>query len=121
YKRRCYSLVPAKSDSLPHAYAHAQSFKSQTFNIKIVADEQECNWSESSRSFKFCNSNNHELLHHQRYSKSNNEVVFEEIVSLRSILWKIVSLDEEEEVASFQDKYEHVGQKHKLIKKVKSR
>nr|GEY34429.1 hypothetical protein [Tanacetum cinerariifolium] len=70
---------------------------------------------------KFCNSNNHELLHHQRYSKSNNEVVFGEIVSLRSILWEIVSLDEEEEFASFQDKYEHVGQKHKLIKKVKSR
>ncbi|GKB27143.1 hypothetical protein Tco_0866544 [Tanacetum coccineum] len=69
---------------------------------------------------KLSNSDNHELLHHQRYSKSNKEVFFREIVSLRSILWEIVSLDEEEEVASFQDKYEHVGQKHKMIKKVKS-
>ncbi|GJU94564.1 hypothetical protein Tco_1319320 [Tanacetum coccineum] len=34
---------------------------------------------------------------------------------------EIVSLDEEEEFTSFQDKYEHVGQEHKLIKKVKSR
>ncbi|GJU61421.1 hypothetical protein Tco_1243256 [Tanacetum coccineum] len=33
---------------------------------------------------------------------------------------EIVSLDEEEEIASFQDKYEHVGQKHKMIKNVKS-
>ncbi|GJZ54279.1 hypothetical protein Tco_0609164 [Tanacetum coccineum] len=35
-----------------------------------------------------------------------------EIVSLRSILWEIVNLDEEEEFTSFQDdaKYEHVGQ-----------
>ncbi|GJY30681.1 hypothetical protein Tco_0414176 [Tanacetum coccineum] len=32
---------------------------------------------------------------------------------------EIVSLDKLEEIASFQDKYEHVGQKHKLIKKVK--
>ncbi|GJZ96593.1 hypothetical protein Tco_0668927 [Tanacetum coccineum] len=32
--------------------------------------------------------------------------------SLRSILWEIVNLDEEEEFTSFQDdaKYEHVGQ-----------
>ncbi|GJZ54434.1 hypothetical protein Tco_0609319, partial [Tanacetum coccineum] len=31
---------------------------------------------------------------------------------LRSILWEIVSLDEQEEFTSFQDdaKYEHVGQ-----------
>ncbi|GJS67300.1 hypothetical protein Tco_0681864 [Tanacetum coccineum] len=44
-----------------------------------------------------------------------------EIVSLRSILWEIDRIDEEEEVAIFQDKYEHVGQKHKMIKKLKSR
>ncbi|GJX48213.1 hypothetical protein Tco_0273403, partial [Tanacetum coccineum] len=45
-------------------------------------------------------------------SKSNREVFFGEIVSLRSILWEIVSLDEEEEFISYQDdaKYEHVGQ-----------
>ncbi|GJU24159.1 hypothetical protein Tco_1162780 [Tanacetum coccineum] len=30
-----------------------------------------------------------------------------EIVSLRSILWEIDGIDEEEEVASFRDKYEH--------------
>nr|GEU87614.1 hypothetical protein [Tanacetum cinerariifolium] len=32
---------------------------------------------------------------------------------------EIVSLDEEEENVSFQDKYEHVSQRHKMIKKVK--
>ncbi|GJZ64637.1 hypothetical protein Tco_0621058 [Tanacetum coccineum] len=43
---------------------------------------------------------------------SNKEVFSGEIVSLRSILWEIVSLDEEEQFTSFQDdaKYEHVGQ-----------
>ncbi|GJW76778.1 hypothetical protein Tco_0167777 [Tanacetum coccineum] len=34
---------------------------------------------------------------------------------------EIVSLDELEEIASFQDKCEHVGLKHKMIKNVKSR
>ncbi|GJX71604.1 hypothetical protein Tco_0308775 [Tanacetum coccineum] len=45
-------------------------------------------------------------------SKSNKEVFSSEIVSLRSILWEIVSLDEKEKFTSFQDdtKYEHVGQ-----------
>nr|GEZ64092.1 Gag-Pol polyprotein [Tanacetum cinerariifolium] len=42
YKRQCCSLVPAKSDSLPHAHAHAQIFKSQTFSIKTVAAKPEC-------------------------------------------------------------------------------
>ncbi|GJZ43579.1 hypothetical protein Tco_0590834 [Tanacetum coccineum] len=55
------------------------------------------------------------------YSKLNKEAFSGEIVSLRSILWEIVSLDEEEEVVRFQDKYEYVGQKHKMLKKVKSR
>ncbi|GJR17567.1 hypothetical protein Tco_0966094 [Tanacetum coccineum] len=32
-----------------------------------------------------------------------------------------ISIDEEKEFASFQDKYEYVSQEHKLIKKVKSR
>ncbi|GJW67171.1 hypothetical protein Tco_0121595 [Tanacetum coccineum] len=36
-------------------------------------------------------------------------------------IWEIVSHDDEEEVASFQDKYDHVVQKHKLINKVTSR
>ncbi|GJW42552.1 hypothetical protein Tco_0071351 [Tanacetum coccineum] len=31
---------------------------------------------------------------------------------------EIVILDEEEVIASFQDKYEHVGQKHKMVKNV---
>ncbi|GKC48269.1 hypothetical protein Tco_1065991 [Tanacetum coccineum] len=31
---------------------------------------------------------------------------------------EIVSLDDEEEFASFQDEYEYVGQEHKMIKKV---
>ncbi|GJY62184.1 hypothetical protein Tco_0462841 [Tanacetum coccineum] len=60
-----------------------------------------------------CGSNydNHELPHHQRSLKLNQG----------SSSGEIVSLDEEEEVESFQDKYEHVGQEHKLIMKVKSR
>ncbi|GJT57194.1 hypothetical protein Tco_0992248 [Tanacetum coccineum] len=33
---------------------------------------------------------------------------------------EIASLDEEEEIARFQDKYDHVGQKHMMIKNVKS-
>ncbi|GKC72352.1 hypothetical protein Tco_1118235 [Tanacetum coccineum] len=70
---------------------------------------------------KFSNSDNHELLHHQRYSKSKKEVFSREIVSLRSILWEIDKINEDEEVASFRDKYEHVVQKHKMNKKVKSR
>ncbi|GKC35371.1 hypothetical protein Tco_1047755, partial [Tanacetum coccineum] len=72
YKRRCYSLILAKSDSLPHA--HAQAFKNVIKDLQI-----------------------------------QNKIV------------EIVSPDEEEEIRSFQDKYEHVSQKHKLIKKVKSR
>ncbi|GKE45108.1 hypothetical protein Tco_1472392, partial [Tanacetum coccineum] len=61
--------------------------------------------------FKFSKYDNHELPHHQRSLKSNQGSSFGEIVSL----------DEEEEVESFRDKYEHVGQEHKLIMKVKSR
>ncbi|GJR45472.1 retrovirus-related pol polyprotein from transposon TNT 1-94 [Tanacetum coccineum] len=70
---------------------------------------------------KFSNSDNHELIHHLRYSKSNKNVFSREIVSLRSIFWDIDRIDEEKEVASFREKYEHVGQKHKMIKKVKSK
>ncbi|GJV38788.1 retrovirus-related pol polyprotein from transposon TNT 1-94 [Tanacetum coccineum] len=42
----------------------------------------------------------------------DSRIMKAQIVSLRSILWEIVSLDEEEELTSFQDdaKYEHVGQ-----------
>ncbi|GJT43435.1 hypothetical protein Tco_0952150 [Tanacetum coccineum] len=65
YKRRCCSLIPAESNSLPHA--HAQAFKI----FKVKKDRGDC------------------------------------------------LLDEEEEILSFKDKYEHVGQKQKLIKKVK--
>ncbi|GJS00435.1 retrovirus-related pol polyprotein from transposon TNT 1-94 [Tanacetum coccineum] len=48
-----------------------------------------------------------------RSSKSNKEVFSREIVSLRSFLWEIVNLDEEDEFTSFQDdaKNEHVGTK----------
>ncbi|GKE90869.1 hypothetical protein Tco_1571964 [Tanacetum coccineum] len=59
----------------------------------------------------FRNSDNHKLpQYHQSSSKSNKNCSIGEIVSL----------DEEEEIASFQDKYEHVGQKYKMIKNVKS-
>ncbi|GKB79367.1 hypothetical protein Tco_0946262 [Tanacetum coccineum] len=67
---------------------------------------------------KFSNSNNHELLHHQRSSKSNKEVVSGEIVSLRSTLLGDCKPDKEEEFTRFQDEYEYVSQKHKMIKKI---
>ncbi|GJR56741.1 hypothetical protein Tco_1498903 [Tanacetum coccineum] len=68
---------------------------------------------------KFSNSDNHELPHHQRSSKSNQESSSEEIVNQRNIVMEeIVSLDKEEEVERFQDKYEHVGtDKSKITRK----
>ncbi|GKE04286.1 hypothetical protein Tco_1396304 [Tanacetum coccineum] len=39
--------------------------------------------------------------------------------SLEALYWEIVSLDEEEEFTSFQDEYEYIGQKHKMIKKIR--
>ncbi|GJU66360.1 hypothetical protein Tco_1252619 [Tanacetum coccineum] len=119
YKLQCCSLVPAKSDSLPHA--HAQAFKVKHSASRLLLLNKNVISQKAQVHVKFSNSDNYKIPHHQRYSTSNKEVFSREIVSLRSILWEIDRIDEEEEVISFRDKYDHVGQKHKLIKKVKSR
>ncbi|GKD61895.1 hypothetical protein Tco_1299404 [Tanacetum coccineum] len=93
-----YYLTPASS--MTHAHS--------------ASKQKECIRSESSSTchYLFCNSDNHEFpQYHQRTSNPNKNCS----------MGKIVSLDEEEENASFQDKYKHVGQRHKMIKKVKSR
>ncbi|GJX11852.1 hypothetical protein Tco_0201711 [Tanacetum coccineum] len=87
FRRRCCSLIPAKSDS--QATCSYSSFQSQSFNIRIVDSK---------------------LLLYQRASKSNKESSTGEIVRLIIIY-----------VKQECNKYEHVGQEHKLIKKVKSR
>ncbi|GKB62795.1 hypothetical protein Tco_0918981 [Tanacetum coccineum] len=112
-------LVHVKSESLPRAYNKALKVKHSAsrlllLNKNVISQRAQVH-------VKLGNSNNHELLHNQIYLESNKEVFSREIVSLRSILWEIDRIDEEEEVASFRDKYEYVCQKHKMYKKVKSR
>ncbi|GJY27874.1 hypothetical protein Tco_0403641 [Tanacetum coccineum] len=119
YKLQCCSLVPAKSDSLPHA--HAQAFKVKHSASRLLLLNKNVISRKAQVHVKFSNYDNYKIPHHQRYSTSNKEVFSRETVSLRSILWEIDRNDEEEEVTSFRDKYDHVGQKQKLIKKVKSR
>nr|GEV11191.1 putative reverse transcriptase domain-containing protein [Tanacetum cinerariifolium] len=109
-------LVHVKSYLLLHGYTKALKVKHSAsrlllLNKNVISQKAQVN-------VKFTNSDKHELLHHQRYSMSSKEVFSIEIVSLRSIRWVIDRIDKEEEVASFQDKYEHVIQMHKMIKKV---
>ncbi|GJY35175.1 hypothetical protein Tco_0420553 [Tanacetum coccineum] len=92
-------LVHVKSDSLPHAYNKALKVKHSAsrlllLNKNVISQRAQVH-------VKFGNSNNHELLHNQRDLESNKEVFSREIVSLRSILWEMDKIDEEEEVASF--------------------
>ncbi|GJR03779.1 hypothetical protein Tco_0526763 [Tanacetum coccineum] len=96
-------LVHVKSDSLPHAHTKALKVKHlasrlMLLNKNVISQKAQVH-------DRFNNSDNHELLHHQRYSKSNKEVLSGEIVSLKSIFWEIDRIDEEEEVASFRGKY----------------
>ncbi|GJZ24228.1 hypothetical protein Tco_0561687 [Tanacetum coccineum] len=84
YKRWCCSLIPAKSDSLPHA--HTQDLKVKHSASRLMLLNKNVISQKAQVHVKFSNSDNHELLHHQRYSKSNKEIFSKEIVSLRSIL-----------------------------------
>ncbi|GJV41215.1 hypothetical protein Tco_1419655 [Tanacetum coccineum] len=92
YKHQCCSLIPAKSDSLPHAHTQA---------LYVIHSASRL------------------LVLNKNIFKVKQRSVLWEIDCLRSILWEIVSLDEEEEFSSFQDEYEYVSQKHMMIKKVK--
>ncbi|GKB91552.1 hypothetical protein Tco_0963824 [Tanacetum coccineum] len=67
YKRRCCNLNPAKSYSLPHDYTQALKVNHSTLrllllNKKVIGQKAQVH-------VKFSNSDNYELLHHQRYSK----------------------------------------------------
>ncbi|GKE00613.1 hypothetical protein Tco_1388596 [Tanacetum coccineum] len=71
YKLRCCSLIPAKSDSLPHAHTQALKVNHSTPRLLLVNKNVICQ--KSQVHIKFSNFDNHELLHRQRYSKSNKE------------------------------------------------
>ncbi|GJS55142.1 hypothetical protein Tco_0628504 [Tanacetum coccineum] len=72
YKRQCCSLIPAKSDSLPHA--HAQDFKVKhsassllLLNKNVIGQKAQVHVI-----ILFRNSDNHKFpQYHQRSSKSN--------------------------------------------------
>ncbi|GJU22108.1 hypothetical protein Tco_1155450 [Tanacetum coccineum] len=71
YIRWCCSLILAKSDSLPHAYAQALKVNHSTsrlllLNKNVIGQKAQVH-------VKFSNFDNRKLLHHQRYSKSNKE------------------------------------------------
>ncbi|GKB79122.1 hypothetical protein Tco_0946017, partial [Tanacetum coccineum] len=77
YKWLCCIPIPAKSDSSPHAHTQALKVNHSTsrrllLNKNVISQKAQVH-------VKFSNSNNHELPHHQRYSKSNKESSYEEI------------------------------------------
>ncbi|GJU30099.1 hypothetical protein Tco_1173688 [Tanacetum coccineum] len=78
YKRRYCSPIPAKSDSLPRAHTQASKVIQLKCNKNVISQKAQVH-------VKFSNSDNHELPHHQRSSKSNQESSSEEIVNQRSI------------------------------------
>ncbi|GKF35085.1 hypothetical protein Tco_0108285, partial [Tanacetum coccineum] len=83
YKWLCCIPIPAKSDSSPHAHTQALKVNHSTsrrllLNKNVISQKAQVH-------VKFSNSNNHELPHHQRYSKSNKESSYEEIVNQRNI------------------------------------
>ncbi|GJT54430.1 hypothetical protein Tco_0989484 [Tanacetum coccineum] len=71
YKCRCCSLVLAKCDSLPHA--HTQALKVNHSTSRLLLLNKNVIGQKAQVHVKFSNSDNHELLHHQRYLKSNKE------------------------------------------------
>ncbi|GJX02598.1 retrovirus-related pol polyprotein from transposon TNT 1-94 [Tanacetum coccineum] len=71
YKCRCCSPIPAKSDSSPHA--HTQAFKVNHSTSRLSLLNKNVIGQKAQVHVKFSNSDNHKLLHHQRYSKSNKE------------------------------------------------
>ncbi|GJR71267.1 retrovirus-related pol polyprotein from transposon TNT 1-94 [Tanacetum coccineum] len=71
YKRRCCSPIPAKSDSSPHA--HTQALKVNHSTSRLLLLNKNVIGQKAQVHVKFSNSDNQELLHHQRYSKSNKE------------------------------------------------
>ncbi|GKC20983.1 hypothetical protein Tco_1023133 [Tanacetum coccineum] len=83
YKRRCCSPIPAKSDSLPHA--HTQALKVNHSTSRLLLLNKNIIGQNAQDHVKFSNSDNHELPHHQRSSKSNQESSSREIVNQRNI------------------------------------
>ncbi|GJV35771.1 hypothetical protein Tco_1408248 [Tanacetum coccineum] len=83
YKRRYCSPIPAKSDSLPRAHTQALKVNHSTsrqllLNKNVIGQKAQVY-------VKFSNSDNYELPHHQRNSKSNKESSSGEIVNQRNI------------------------------------
>ncbi|GKF85710.1 hypothetical protein Tco_0253537, partial [Tanacetum coccineum] len=72
YKCRCCSLTPAKSDSsLPHA--HTQALKVNHSTSRLLLLKKNVIGQKAQVHVKFSNSDNHELPHHQRSLKSNQD------------------------------------------------
>nr|GFA37689.1 hypothetical protein [Tanacetum cinerariifolium] len=110
------ALILAKSDSLSHA--HDQALKVNHSTSRLLLLNKNVIGQKAQVHVKFSNSDNYELLHHERYSKLNKESSSGELLPLVTFNRGIVSLDGEEEVASFQNEHEHVSQKHELIKMI---
>ncbi|GJY94361.1 retrovirus-related pol polyprotein from transposon TNT 1-94 [Tanacetum coccineum] len=79
YKRQCCSLVPAKSDSLTHAYT--QALKVNHLTTRLLQLSKNVIGQKAQVHVKFSNSDNHKLPYHQRSSKSNQESSSGEIVN----------------------------------------
>ncbi|GJW64322.1 hypothetical protein Tco_0116206 [Tanacetum coccineum] len=67
YKRQCYSLIPANSNSLPHA--HTQALKVNHSTSRMLLLNKNVIGQKAQVHVKFSNSDNHELPHHQRSLK----------------------------------------------------
>nr|GEX79896.1 hypothetical protein [Tanacetum cinerariifolium] len=110
------ALILAKSNSLSHA--HDQSLKVNHSISRLLLLNKNVISQKAQVYVKFSNSDNYELLHHERYSKLNKESSSGELLALVTFNRGIVSLDGEEEVANFQNEHGHVDQKHELIKMI---
>ncbi|GJW02816.1 hypothetical protein Tco_1561672 [Tanacetum coccineum] len=75
-----HSLTLAKSDASPHA--HTQALKVNHSTSRLLLLNKNVISQKAQVHVKFSNSDNHELLHHQRYLKSIKESSSMELLAL---------------------------------------